>query len=98
MNNLRCAGNALQVYFSFFHLRFEYLTPAQLRERFPQFTPSDDIVALYQKDGGLVDAALGNAAHVQMARGHGAVVIDNCPVLNVETTKDGHSLVRAIPN
>ena len=84
--------------FLFFHLRFEYLTPAQLRERFPQFTPSDDIVALYQKDGGLVDAALGNAALVQMARGHGAVVIDNCPVLNIETTKDGHSLVRAIPN
>ena len=65
-----------------------------MKERFPQFTPDEDILTLYQKDGGLVDAALGNSTHVQLAQGYGADVMDNCPVLKLEATKDGHTLVR----
>ena len=40
-------------------------------------------MALFQKDAGLVDAALANSTHLQLARGNGAVVIDRCPVLRI---------------
>ena len=63
--------------------RFERLTSDQLRARYPQFTTGPNTMALFQKDAGLVDASLGNATHVQLARGNGAVVIDRCPVLRI---------------
>ena len=63
--------------------RFERLTSDQLRARYPQFTTGPNTMALFQKDAGLVDAALGNSTHVQLARGNGAVVIDRCPVLRI---------------
>ena len=63
--------------------RFERLTSEQLRARYPQFTTGPNTMALFQKGAGLVDAALGNATHVQLARGNGAVVIDRCPVLRI---------------
>ncbi|GFR80074.1 monomeric sarcosine oxidase [Elysia marginata] len=46
--------------------------------------------ALYQKDGGLVDAAAGNSLHVQLAQGRGAKVIDNCPVNRLARASTGH--------
>ena len=69
--------------------RFERLTGRELSRKIPCFKTGDNIDALYQKDGGLVDAALGNAIHIQLARSHGATIIDNCPVLRLEPTKDG---------
>ena len=48
---------------------------------------------LYQASGGIVDAALANAVHVQLARGHGATVIDHCPVLRLEPTAEGGAKV-----
>ncbi|RUS84466.1 hypothetical protein EGW08_007762 [Elysia chlorotica] len=59
---------------------FERWNSKQLMERYPQFTAGPQMQALYQKDGGLVDAAAGNSLHVQLAQGRGAKVIDNCPV------------------
>jgi len=69
--------------------RYEWWTGDQLRQRFDQFTTDGRYVAVYNKDGGLVDAAAGNAVHVQLARGRGASVIENCRVLNVAREKDG---------
>ena len=63
--------------------RFERLTSAELRARYPQFTTGPNTLALFQKDAGLVDAALGNATHLQLARGNGAVLVDRCPVLRI---------------
>ncbi|PVD25419.1 hypothetical protein C0Q70_13075 [Pomacea canaliculata] len=71
------------------HIPYDRLSSEQLRARYPQFTPPPNMVALYQKDGGLVDAALGNSTHVQLARGNGAVVLDLCPVLKISRTADG---------
>jgi sarcosine oxidase len=45
-------------------------------------------VAIFQKDAGLVDAALGNSTHLQLARGNGAVVIDRCPVTALRRNQD----------
>ena len=59
---------------------FEELSSRDLRERFPQFTLPEDARALYQEDGGLVDARKSIATHLALARGLGATVIDRCPV------------------
>ena len=51
------------------------------------------MLALYQPDGGLVDAAMGNAVHIQLARSHGATVIENCKVTRIEPETAGTALV-----
>ncbi|BFZ07718.1 hypothetical protein BsWGS_10757 [Bradybaena similaris] len=61
----------------------------QLMKHYPQFTVGPEVVALYQKDAGLVDAALGNSLHIQLAQGRGAKVLDNCPVSRVARAKNG---------
>ncbi|WAR01568.1 MSOX-like protein [Mya arenaria] len=68
---------------------YQWLSGTQLHDRYPQFQTDEKYVAVYQKDGGLVDAATGNAVHVQLARGRGASVIENCPVLRLTRNKDG---------
>lgn len=71
----------------------------QLRKRFPQFSGPkvEGLVALFQKEGGLVDAASANAVHIQLARGRGATVMDETPVLRIDTNADGSALVRDAP-
>ena len=66
------------------------MTGSQLHQKFPQFETDDSYVAVYQSDGGLVDAARANAVHIQLARGNGATLIDNCPVTNL--TKDSKGI------
>lgn len=68
---------------------FERLNSKQLMDRYPQFTVGPKMQALYQKDGGLVDAAAGNSLHVQLAQGRGAKVIDNCPVNKLTRSSSG---------
>ncbi|KAL3852207.1 hypothetical protein ACJMK2_015879 [Sinanodonta woodiana] len=75
------------------NIDYEWLTGSQLRQRFPQFTTDDRYIALYQKDGGLVDAALCNAVHTQLARGNGATIIENCPVTRLEKDQQGNICV-----
>jgi sarcosine oxidase len=53
---------------------------AELQRRYPQFHLDGDERAVFQRDTSLVDAALANAAHVRLAREHGAVIRDGCPV------------------
>ena len=76
-------------------VRYEMLTTEQLRKRFPQFRgPAvDNLVALLQPDGGLVDAAMANAVHIQLARGRGATVLEKTAVLRIDTQPDGTALV-----
>ncbi|KAL5022048.1 hypothetical protein ScPMuIL_001203 [Solemya velum] len=75
------------------NISYENLTGRQLHERYPQFTLNDNLVAVYQKDGGIVDAALGNSVHVQLARGNGATVIDQCPVTRLSRDAGGRIAV-----
>ena len=72
------------------------LTGAEIRKRFPQWTVGDDVIGVYVPEGGFVDAALANSTHVQLARGYGASVIDECPVQKLQPTKDGQSIVSDI--
>lgn len=62
------------------NIRYQRLTGSELHAKFPQFETSDEYTAIYEPMAGLVDAAMGNAVHVQLARSHGATVIENCQV------------------
>lgn len=67
------------------NIPFERLDAHALRKRFPQWTGPDNLTALYQTDGGLVDAALANAVHIQLARAHGATILEECAVTDILT-------------
>jgi sarcosine oxidase len=59
---------------------YEHLDAAEIRRRWPQFTVTDDIHGLFQAESGIAMAARANAAHIRMAREHGATVRDQAPV------------------
>jgi sarcosine oxidase len=59
---------------------YEHLDAAEIRRRWPQFTVTDDIHGLFQPETGIAMAARGNAAHLRMARAHGATLRDQAPV------------------
>jgi len=64
-----------------------------LHQKFPQFETDDSYVGLYQPEAGLIDAALANSVHIQLARGNGANIIDNCSVLRIDKSANGRNLV-----
>ena len=69
--------------------RFETLDNVALSRKFPQFTVPPKLGAVFEPDGGIVDAAMANSVHIQLARAHGATVIDHCPVTRVTTLQNG---------
>jgi len=52
----------------------------KIRRRWPQLAVTDDVHGLFQPESGIAMAARGNAAHVRMARAHGATLLDRVPV------------------
>ena len=68
---------------------YEWLDNDELAYRFPQFRPERAVKVCYQKDAGIADPSRGNAAHIALARGYGATILDECPVINVQATGDG---------
>jgi sarcosine oxidase len=62
---------------------FEYLDAGEIVRRWPQFRLTNDIHGLYQAEGGIAPAARCNAAHLRMAREHGATLRDNAPVTSI---------------
>ena len=79
-----------------FDCRHERITGSQLHQTFPKFETDDSYVAVYQKDAGQVDAALANAIHIQLAKGKGAVIEENCNVTNLHKADNGFITVRTI--
>jgi sarcosine oxidase len=59
---------------------YEHLDAAEIRRRWPQLAVTDDIHGLYQPESGIAMAARGNAAHLRLAREHGATIRDGAPV------------------
>ncbi len=68
---------------------FDRLDAAEVMRRFPQWRFEDEVDALYQADMGLVDAIKGNAAHIGLARHHGATLLDHTPVTAIRLKADG---------
>ena len=60
---------------------FEPLDAGEIMRRWPQFRLTDDIHGLYQVESGIAPAARCNAAHIRMARAHGATLREHTPVL-----------------
>jgi sarcosine oxidase len=61
-------------------VRYERLDAGEIMRRWPQWRLTDDIHGLYQERSGIAMAARANAAHVRMAREHGATLLDRTPV------------------
>ncbi|MBA3414916.1 MAG: N-methyl-L-tryptophan oxidase [Chloroflexia bacterium] len=74
---------------------FEELTADEAMARFPQWRLDGDERVLYQADSGLVDARQANAAHVALARLHGATVLDETPVHSIRAVGAGVEVVTA---
>lgn len=74
-------------------LPFEWLPGNKLKDKFPQFEHTENHVAVYEKDGGLVDAAMANAVHIQLAKANGAAVIEHCPVNRLTKHTNGQTTV-----
>jgi sarcosine oxidase len=75
---------------------YQRLSGPELRQRFPQWTVPDNTVALYQAQGGLVDAALANSVHIQLAQAHGATVLEEAVVKKLEPTSGDQCVVSII--
>jgi sarcosine oxidase len=56
---------------------FELFDARETMRRWPQFRLSDDVTSLFQGEGGIVSAARSNAAHISLARAHGATLLEN---------------------
>ncbi|HEX3273777.1 MAG TPA: N-methyl-L-tryptophan oxidase [Gemmatimonadales bacterium] len=65
---------------------YEHLDAAELRRRWPVLKVPDDVHGLFQPESGIAMAARGNAAHVRLARAHGATLLDRAAVLAIRET------------
>ena len=65
-------------------------------DRFPQFHLSPDTEGLFKVEVGLVDAALANSVHIQLARAHGAEVLERCVVTRLEPLNGDHCVVNEL--
>lgn len=76
-----------------FGIEHETLDAAEIRARWPQWEIPDSILGIYQREGGLVDAAKANATHIALARARGATVIDDAPVQRIAVDGEGVEVV-----
>jgi len=74
---------------------FEWLSAAEVRQRWPQFQLTDDVQVLYQAESGIAPAARCNAAHIRLAREYGAVLQEN---EEVTAMHDRHNEITVITN
>ena len=72
---------------------FERLDAAETMHRWPQFRLDDDVDIIYQAETGICAAARANAAHVRLARAHGATLIDGTPVEAIRSDGDGVEVI-----
>ena len=72
-----------------FGIEHETLDASEIRQRWPQWQIPDSIRGIYQRDGGLVDAARANATHIALARARGATIIDEAPVRSIQRDGSG---------
>ena len=63
---------------------YEMLDAAEAMRRWPEFRLTDDVQVCFQAESGIAPAARCNAAHQQLARAHGAELIERAPVTAIE--------------
>lgn len=65
------------------------LSGADVRARWPQWRFGDDVVGLFQPDGGILDIRRATAAHIALARGLGVEFAPSTPVVSLASVGDG---------
>jgi monomeric sarcosine oxidase len=70
----------------------EDLEASEIRKRWPQFRITDDVIGLYQQDGGVLDVRKANAAHIALARALGVEFLPHTTVTGV-TSHNTHVTV-----
>lgn len=73
-------------------LDYEVLDAGGIRDRYPTFSPGDDIVALYEAKAGFVRPEASVAAHAAAATAHGADLRFEEPVLEWEAHASGEGV------
>jgi sarcosine oxidase len=71
-----------------FDLRYEVLESGALRARFPGYQLPEDLVGVFQPDGGFLFSERGIVAHANAARRHGAMVHTNERVIAWDRESD----------
>ncbi|MEM1291287.1 MAG: N-methyl-L-tryptophan oxidase [Cyanobacteria bacterium P01_H01_bin.162] len=71
------------------HLPYEYLSQAEIAQRYPQFALEDGMAGLFNPDGGLLKTSRCVLAHARLAQARGATVIDQTPVLKITPSESG---------
>lgn len=66
-------------------IAFEDLDAAEIRRRWPQWQIDDNVVGMYQSDGGILDIRRANAAHIAIARSRGVTFSPHTTVLGIES-------------
>lgn len=75
------------------HIPYERFGADEVMRRYPQFRFDREIDALWQDKTGIVDAGKGNAAHVGMARYHGASILTHTQVSDIRPFEGGVDVV-----
>ncbi|KAL6709244.1 hypothetical protein ACN47E_001651 [Coniothyrium glycines] len=68
---------------------YEVLTPEEVSRRWPQFDTSDIVDAVYTADSGIVHAARCVSTMQNLARSHGAVLMEHTPVSRIVPETSG---------
>jgi sarcosine oxidase len=66
-------------------VRYERLDGREVEERWPAWRLPEGTRALFQEEGGLVAASRANAIHRELARWHGATLLERSPVEDVRS-------------
>jgi sarcosine oxidase len=67
-------------------VQYERLDAGEIMRRWPQWRLDDAMHGLFQERSGIAMAARANAAHVRMAREHGATLRDRTPVEEIHSS------------
>jgi sarcosine oxidase len=67
-------------------VKYERLDAGEIMRRWPQWRLDDAMHGLFQERSGIAMAARANAAHVRMAREHGATLRDRTPVEEIHSS------------
>lgn len=65
-------------------VQFEELDADEVMRRWPQWQITDDVTALYQPESGIAMASIANEAHRKMSVTHGARILDDTMVTEIE--------------
>ena len=75
------------------HVQYDELDADDIRRRWPQWHISDDVIGMFQRDGGILDVRRACAAQVARARARGVEFAPRTTVLDLSSTDDRVTVV-----